>query len=56
VVVRTAARSVVWRTGARFGRVEAREGARFRDAPARSALRGSGPGGGDASATLDLTH
>jgi hypothetical protein len=33
-------------SGARFGRSGARTGPRFRDAPARSADRGSGPGGG----------
>ena len=46
VAVRAAAGSVVWRTGARFGRVGAREGVRFGDAPSRSALQGSRPGGG----------
>jgi hypothetical protein len=41
-------------SGERFGRSGARPGVRFRDAPTRSADRGSGPGGGgggDASAT-----
>jgi hypothetical protein len=52
VAVWAAAGSVFFRTGARFWRVGAREGARFGDAPARSTLRGSGPGGGHASATL----
>jgi hypothetical protein len=46
VAVRASAGSVFLRTGAWFGRVGAREGACFGDTPARSALRGSGPGGG----------
>jgi hypothetical protein len=44
--VRDRAGSGILGSGARFGRSGARPGARFRDAPARSAVRGSGPGGG----------
>jgi hypothetical protein len=46
VAVRVAAGSVDWRTGAPFGRVGAREGARFGDGPAGSALRVPDQGGG----------
>jgi hypothetical protein len=57
VEVRALAGSVNKRLGARFGRAGAWEGAWFWDAPARSALRGFGPGGGgDASATRVVLH
>jgi hypothetical protein len=46
VALRQRVGSVRDRSGARFGRSRAWGGARFRDAPARSAVRGSGPEGG----------
>jgi hypothetical protein len=46
VELRKMAGSVGDRSGERFGRSGVCGGARFQDAPARSAVRGSGPRGG----------